>query len=988
MPSPSKPPGAAASAPRRDRRVRLLRILLWLLLLLIVALPLAAWLVPPRLDLDKYRSTIAGAAAERLGRSVTIGGQVALRLLPEPALTATKIAIGSGESVSITARELSLRVALGPLLEGRIDARELVLRGADMRLPWPLDPSQLMVRTPYWLSALSAVVEDGRLSIGGLTFTGIDATLTTSGYGGTYAAAGTAQFSGQPWHFAGRLTQPGGDGSAGLDIALDGQGPMQGIGATLSGQIASDGSLAGQVGGRGPDLSRLIPAPAVPFKADGRVTIAGGLAAADDLAMQIGGSPARGAVALRVAPMPRLDLALAASRLDLDAWLPVLAHPGALPLPAGIDLSAEAASFAGGTLRGLRAAVDLSSAGADVREVRAVLPGEASLRLEGKVTPEAGTPPHAKFEGDATVSAPALRTTLAWLEQAGVAPFASLPGGVLRSAVLGAHVVAEPGQFAATALDGTVDSSRLGGSVSLRAGKRFSIGAGLTVDRLELDPWLPASLPPLPSLAGRFGAFDVDLRLEAKQALFEGNTIETLSLDAGEEAGRLTLRKLDFQLGGVHANGSATVGDGGRVNDAHLDLQAAQASSLAGLLPARLGFMATRAPLFWSAPAMAQMQASGPADNIAMKVTAELGDLRLEMQPVLNTAKHSWTAAVQLRHPGAPRLMEALGLPGGGAWLGEGSLSMVGQVSGSADRYAADSFDLTAGGLRAGGALQLSHLDARPALTGHIDAESLPLPLPGAHDLDPLPLAALSGWDGTVKIAAQSVRDGLAPLTGPASATVSLTNGVLRIEDLIAQLSGGAVSLQAELDTAAAPPALHVNLGMAGVALTGPLLDWPAEITAGTLDAGAELMATGYAPVTLLATLAGTAHAEVQNGTLAGLALEKLTGEPAGDAAAAALAGGSTTFKKFAAVAQIASGVATLTSGSLSGPAGSAEISGSLNLPASMVGLHVALHPALPAPPGLGLRLTGPLDNPVVTPELAGLIGWQASRAAAAPANP
>ena len=148
--------------------MRVLRALLWLLLLLVVALPLAAWLVPPRLDLDRYRDDIASAAGERLGRHIDIGGKIALRLLPEPTLTASDIAIGSGESVSITAAELRLRLALGPLLEGRIDARELVLRGVDMRLPWPFDPSQVMVRTPYWLSSLSASIEDGRLSIGGL----------------------------------------------------------------------------------------------------------------------------------------------------------------------------------------------------------------------------------------------------------------------------------------------------------------------------------------------------------------------------------------------------------------------------------------------------------------------------------------------------------------------------------------------------------------------------------------------------------------------------------------------------------------------------------------------------------------------------------------------------------------------------------------------------------------------------------------------------
>src|SRR5581483_10848292 len=100
--------------------------------------------------------------------------------------------------------------------------------------------------------------------------------------------------------------------------------------------------------------SRLLPAPAVPFSADGRLTVAGGLAAADDLAMVIGGAPAHGAVSLRVSPALRVDLAVAASRLDLDAWLPVLAQGRNAAYPFGLDLSAEAAPLAGGLLRRLR----------------------------------------------------------------------------------------------------------------------------------------------------------------------------------------------------------------------------------------------------------------------------------------------------------------------------------------------------------------------------------------------------------------------------------------------------------------------------------------------------------------------------------------------------------------------------------------------------------------------------------------------------------
>lgn len=959
--------------------MRALRILLALLALLLVGAGVAAWVVPPRLDLNARRAYIARVASERLGRSVAIGGRIALRLLPEPMLTAEDISIGGDAGAVVTAAEMRLRLALGPLLQRRIDARELTLRGADLKLPWPLDPADIMVRTPVWLTALSARVEDGRLSIGGLSFTGIDATLTTSGYGGAYAAAGTAQLSGREWRFTARLTQPGPDGSAGLDVTLDGQGPSQGIGATLSGQIGPDGTLGGRVSGRGPDLSQLLPAPAVSFKADGRVTMAGGLAAADDLAMEIGGSPARGAVALRVSPAPRLDLALAASRLDLDAWLPVLGQTGPLQLPVGIDLSAEAATFAGGTLRGLRGAVDLSRGGAEVREARAVLPGDAPLRLSGRVTPQGGATPRPRFEGDVAVAAPALRTTLAWLQAAGVAPFAALPEGVLRTADLSGHVVAEAGQVAVDALDGMVDGSHVAGSLTLRGGKRFAVGAGLTVDRLDLDPWLAGDPPSLAGLPARFAPFDVNLRLEAPQALLYGITISPLSLDAGAEAGRLTLRKLDLSVNGVHATGSATVGEGGRVSEGRLDLQAPQAEPLAALLPNQLGFLGHRAPRLWRAAANVQVLGAGKPESLGLKVTVDLADLRLEAQPTLDLAKQSWTATMQLRHPGAPRLAEALGLASAPAWLGDGSLSLVAQLSGAPGTVAADSFELAAGSLRASGKLLLEQGGERPRLSGVVNAETLPLPFPYPRALDPLPIASLGAMDASVALTAGRVLSGLSPVLEQASATLGLRGGALRLADLAGRLGGGRLSGNAVLDAQPTPPTLALNLSLTDAAIAGPVFEWPLDIAGGTLDAALALTAAGHSPAALLSTLAGGVRIGVRDGALAGVALPGLAADLSDAGARAALSEGVTPFATLAVQAQVAHGVVTLESGALAAPSGSVSLGGSIDLPGAAADLRLALRPATPEPPELALRLTGPLDAMQRTPELSDLIRWRAA---------
>jgi len=117
----------------------------------------------------------------------------------------------------------------------------------------------------------------------------------------------------------------------------------------------------------------------------------------------------------------------------------------------------------------------------------------------------------------------------------------------------------------------------------------------LTLDRLELDPWLPANFSPTGPIPPWLSALDVDLRLDVKQAMLKGVGIAPLSLDTTVEAGRLTLRKLDATVNGVHATASGTLAGDGRISDARLDIQAPQASALADLLPSSLGLW--RAPV-------------------------------------------------------------------------------------------------------------------------------------------------------------------------------------------------------------------------------------------------------------------------------------------------------------------------------------------------------------------------------------------------------
>ncbi len=958
---------------------------------------LAVWQVPQWLNWTRYRATIEVLASATLGQPVTIQGPITLTLLPQPVLTAVQVNVGGAEAsdLSIHVDALRLRVALWPLIAGRVDARELVLRGPDLRLPWPTEP-RFQARPPNWLAVFSARVENGRLTVGRLAFTGIDATLETLETG-ALSAAGTAQFTGQDWHFTARLTAAGADGAAGLNVTLDGQGKANGLGASFTGQLAADGTLAGTISSRGPNLAVLLPAPPVPFRADGRLTVGSGLAAVDDLALEIGGSPATGAVALRVAPQQRLDIALSASRLDLDAWLPVLLNAGTtiagIDLPIGIDFSAESAPLGGGTMEHVRAAFELTGKTLTVREASALLPGNGRLNVTGHVA--RADPAHTRFEGDARIDAPVARATLRWLQDAapGVLPpgvVASLPDSVLQRATLSAHVVASAGEIALQQLAGSVDDAPVSGSIDLKRGEPPAIAANLTLEQVSLDPWLPSRFPRLRELSRLATGFDAELRLGIRKATLAGAVAQGISVDAVVEAGGLSLRRIEGTIAGMQAVASGMLGEDGRVTDGTLRLNTADATPLAEWLPA--AWRAT--PALWQGPAKLEMQAEGPPEALAAGIKLVLADARLEARPVIDLHSGTWTATMLLRHPGARRLVatlglpERIGLPGLGDWLSDGSLSLVAHLAGAPGRIAAESFNLTAATLRASGTLAVDDSGGEPQVTGRVSADALPLPLPNGDSDVPLPFAVLHGWKADLQVDVGRLMAGARPVLSHATADVTVSEDTLRIAQLTGKLGNGSLTGDLSFDLGAKPPVFAAHLRLTDADITGPLADTPLDLVSGRVNASADLAASGYSPATILATLGGHLGMTATNGTLAGfdlfrakLAAEKPDAKAAESAATDALGVGTSSFDRLDVAAGLAHGDVTLDTARLHGSAGDAELTGGMNLATQLLDLRIALRPALPNPPEIAIRLSGSLDHPTRTPELSGLSRFLAERA-------
>jgi hypothetical protein len=620
-----------------------------------------------------------------------------------------------------------------------------------------------------------------------------------------------------------------------------------------------------------------------------------------------------------------------------------------------------------------------------------------------------------------SVKAPDLRTTLRWLQR-GVpkgpadrllAAATALPSGVLYGASLSAQLSADAGAAAVTELKGTVDESTVGGNVSLQFGTRLGLSATVTVDNVTLDGWLPdpdvlrtAVLDPgtvagaVQGALGQLRAIDADLSLTLVRAAWRGVPVGPVALEVQSDASHVVLKRLDSQPMGAALSMSGQLSDGGRLSDGRLELSvpdlAAARPAVAQAAPAIGPLLAGKGRLL--------VLAAGPPDALGVRATLDLGDLRLEAQPVVNVAARRWAGTVTLHHPGAPRLLESLGVPGTSSWLGDGSLSLLGQATWTPGRFELQGATLSAGSMRASGQVVLEGRRVFGALTFDV----LPLPLIGIHATNPLPVGWLRDWQAALRVEAAQVQEGqveaggMALLSG-ASADVTLNAGVLTVARAVGKLDGGTVTGEATLDAAADPPRVSVRLQAAGLGLTGPVFGTSVDVVAGHSDVSVTLSAAGYSPAALLATLSGSGSLRVHDGLVSGFDLAAAShaltlADPVQVNAQArmALLVGNSSFDTLEAPLTIAGGIVNATA-DLASAAGRGTLTGSVDLLNAGVDLRLGLTPvvagAVSAPatvstvappqlaaPVLGLRISGPANALVRTPELAGLTRWLADR--------
>ena len=332
--------------------------------------------------------------------------------------------------------------------------------------------------------------------------------------------------------------------------------------------------LTGKLTGKGDNVAKLIAVLsggkaeegplAQTFALDGDIVAGQSAASLKNFTASLGDMNARGDVVANMGETTSVEANLAMGRLDLDKLLPAAAEKPAAEEPATAEVTAPAPAAGGFALpEGVNAKANitidqvvvqgnsidqvklvaaLADAKVNLSELSAQLPGATAVKLGGTLEAQDGQP---IFAGGLDVNSSNLRALIDAFAKDAVA---SVPGDRLRAFALNSRVTFTPTQVALSDLAAKLDATRIGGGVTValpdgKARQRMAFGVGLSVDKMNLDGYLPKG--------GEAAAAEPAAESDDKKA--GGNPLKALAplgdLDANIElrAGALTLNEQQIQ---------------------------------------------------------------------------------------------------------------------------------------------------------------------------------------------------------------------------------------------------------------------------------------------------------------------------------------------------------------------------------------------------------------------------------------------------------
>ena len=614
---------------------------------------------------------------------------------------------------------------------------------------------------------------------------GINARIAASSMAGPFEMSGQAQVRGIPLDYdisVGQIIE-GRTVPFSVNLGFEPAATKVQIAGALLG-LGGSPKFKGKVKGEGKSLAKLIhalagagPSPGFlgqAFELSGAVVATTTDMEIKNLAVSLGTSLAKGGLSAKLGEVPNVSLNLAVSRIDLDKWLSMPAvvakprEPGAprktpatevqskasielqvpkkapktakeadFQLPANINgvlgVSVETFTYRRGIIRQARLGLELDNGEATISHLSAQLPGGTEVAFFGFVTAAEGKP---RLEGEIETAVSDLRGLLGWLE----VEIPDVPAHRLRKLTLSGKIIATPEQVKATDLDFLFDSSRLSGGVTVALSSRPSFGADLTLDRLNLDAYLPASGAasakkspaeknakldvkadvPAGQLAAMkaLGSFDANVKARIKTLVFKGTPVNDVVFDGTLFDDKLTVRRAGIaNLFGASANIQGTVRKITKVPE--FEGVAFQVRStdltrlfrLAGQEPpldfTKLGAVSVKGRL------------DGSLFKPAIELTLQAAKSEAGLSGSVELLSPGFAGTVRVRNGNLPRLLRALGVdyrPPGRF----GGLNLKANLKGNPDTLALSAIEGRAGPVTFSGALKATLGGARPMIKAEL----------------------------------------------------------------------------------------------------------------------------------------------------------------------------------------------------------------------------------------------------------------------------
>jgi len=922
-----------------------LRILLYALAGLLLLIVAAVVVGPGFVDWNVHRERIAQEASDLTGRPLSIDGDISLSVIPTPTLSAGGVRMASIEGATdpdlARLAEMRVRVSLLPLLRGQVEVQSVALVDPvillevlpDGRRNWDLGvdsdqdpepnggsgtPPRADVSEETRISLDEVAVQNGtfvyRAPGRELRFEAVEAVISAGSLRGPFSAQGTGRFRGGETAFEASL----GRLHSGRPASLGGQLEFAGSALSFSGSLDRDSEsadaamLQGDLRAEGENLATLlasIGASGLPAQLAQSFSLRTQIAyrpehlVASNANLKLGDVAFTGEVDAALSPEPLISVTLDAKRLDVDRLLAASVETdetsgetqeatggqetdasgeagGALPadIAAVANVTVDAVVYRGQVVRQFQTELSLADGSLAVTRATALLPGGSDVSLSGRIT----TPPEGpEFDGKIEAVSDNFRSLLGWLG----ADVSAVPPERLRRMNLRSQLSYGGGQMTLTRLDLRADVSRLTGGVAIAFRERPGFGIGLSVDKLNLDAYLPresedpAQADESQNAAGGeqaaeamslFESFDANLDLRIGELVFQQQSLRDLRVDGTLQRGSLTLRDLRYQeFGGTSGGFSGTLsslGDTPQI-EGQLDLRVQEPRTTAEAFGLDRDLLQALGQIEVSSSVLGDLAALEIDGDV--KALGGTLDLKGSLAPLLG----SYDLDVAAAHPSLPGLANAFGTELNPAL---GGLNLSSNVSGSATEVTFQGVDGSLGGIEVSGDVSADLVPERPIVTLDLATGEIPVTeifgrpgkasggggqggrLDPRWSREPIDLIALQALDAAIKVRSKALLfDDLRLEDSDLEA--DLTNGVLDISKLNGTLFGGTLMVSGQVQTVG-----RVQADLAVTALEMRIEEglsggiWGGNKVSGPLTINAALTTVGRSQADLVSRLDGT----------------------------------------------------------------------------------------------------------------------------------